>query len=89
MKNATYEDNEANAIIDDVVTSSACNPESVSPIVENCNNVLGDSSILFFFLILVCILCNSNCGISQDTLLMFFLVLVLLLNNNFNFGFGF
>lgn len=35
-----------------------------------------DSSLLFFFLILVCIVCQSDCGISMDTLLWFFLLLV-------------
>jgi len=39
-----------------------------------------DSSLLFFFLILVCIVCQSDCGISMDTLLWFFLLLVVLLN---------
>ncbi|MFA9423160.1 MAG: hypothetical protein ACERLG_06260 [Sedimentibacter sp.] len=39
-----------------------------------------DSSLLFFFLILVCIVCQSDCGISMDTLLWFFLLLVVLYN---------
>ncbi len=46
------------------------------------NDVAGtggiDSSLLFFFLILVCIVCQSDCGISMDTLLWFFLLLVVL-----------
>jgi len=50
----------------------------------NRNPVLGargiDSSLLFFFLILVCIVCQSDCGISMDTLLWFFLLLVVLYN---------
>lgn len=37
-----------------------------------------DSSLLFFFLILVCIVCQSDCGISMETLLWFFLLLVVL-----------
>jgi len=37
-----------------------------------------DSSLLFFFLILVCIVCQSDCGIELDTLLWFFLLLVVL-----------
>lgn len=45
------------------------------------NNVLGDqNSLLFFFLILVCIVCQSDCDISMDTLLWFFLLLVVLFN---------
>lgn len=94
MKNATYENNEADATVDNVVTSAncrpePCTPEPIAPIVENCGNFFGmDSSLLFFFLILVCVFNNSNCGICQDTLLMFFLVLVLLMNNNFGFGCG-
>lgn len=39
-----------------------------------------DSSLLFFFLILVCIVCQSDCDISMDTLLWFFLLLVVLSN---------
>lgn len=39
-----------------------------------------DSSLLFFFLILVCIVCQSDCDISMDTLLWFFLLLVVLMN---------
>jgi len=54
------------------------------PIPINRNPVLGtggiDSSLLFFFLILVCIVCQSDCGISMDTLLWFFLLLVVLYN---------
>jgi len=50
----------------------------------NRNPILGtggiDSSLLFFFLILVCIVCQSDCGISMDTLLWFFLLLVVLYN---------
>ncbi len=48
---------------------------------EICNDVHGiDSSLLFFFLILVCIVCQSDCDISLDTLLWFFLLLVVLFN---------
>ncbi len=39
-----------------------------------------DSSLLFFFLILVCIVCQSDCGIEMDTLLWFFLLLVVICN---------
>lgn len=35
-----------------------------------------DTSLLFFFLILVCIACQTDCGIELDTLLWFFLLLV-------------
>ncbi|QSX07273.1 hypothetical protein JYG23_01215 [Sedimentibacter sp. zth1] len=45
---------------------------------NNCFNI--DSSLLFFFLILVCIFKNSDCCISCDTLLCFFLLLVVLMN---------
>lgn len=92
MKNTTYENNEADATVDNVITSAncrpePCNPEPISPAIENCGKLFGiDSSLLFFFLILVCILNNSNCGIGKDTLLLFFLLLVLLMNNNFAFG---
>jgi len=41
-----------------------------------------DSSLLFFFLILVCIVCQSDCDISMETLLWFFLLLVVLWNKN-------
>lgn len=45
--------------------------------------VLGDqSSLLFFFLILVCIVCESDCDISMETLLWFFLLLVAIFNLN-------
>ncbi len=50
---------------------------------QGCGNedVLGaDSSLLFFFLILVCIVCQSDCDISMDTLLWFFLLLVVIYN---------
>lgn len=50
---------------------------------NNCDNgvIHGiDSSLLFFFLILVCIVCQSDCDISMDTLLWFFLLLVVLYN---------
>ncbi len=92
MKNATYENNEANATVDNVITSAncrpePCKPEPIAPVIENCGQFFGiDSSLLFFFLILVCIFKNSNCGICQDTLLMFFLLLVLLMNNNCGCG---
>jgi hypothetical protein len=94
MKNNTYENNEANATVDNVITSANCRPEPIipnpiSPVLENSGKLFGiDSSLLFFFLILVCIINNSNCGIGQDTLLLFFLLLVLLMNNNFAFGSG-
>ncbi len=49
---------------------------------RRCNNVAGtggiDTSLLFFFLILVCIVCQCDIGIEMDTLLWFFLVLVVL-----------
>ncbi len=87
MKNGTYDNNEANVPHEDVSISRNCNPEPIAPIIEEkCNKCFRiDSSILFFFLILVCIFKNSNCDICQDTLLMFFLLLVVLLNN---FGCG-
>lgn len=51
---------------------------------NRCDDVGGicgiDSSLLFFFLILVCIVCQSDCGIEMETLLWFFLLLVVLLN---------
>lgn len=61
-----------------------------SQCVPHCHdhdNVAGiggiDSSLLFFFLILVCIVCQCDCGIDMDTLLWFFLILVVLYNQNF------
>ena len=46
-----------------------------------CKKTCGlDSSLLFFFLILVCIVCQYDCDISMDILLMFFLLLVLIYN---------
>jgi hypothetical protein len=49
---------------------------------NNHNDVAGtggiDSSLLFFFLILVCIVCQCDIGIEMDTLLWFFLLLVVL-----------
>lgn len=49
---------------------------------RGCDNVAGiggiDSSLLFFFLILVCIVCQCDMGIEMDTLLWFFLLLVVL-----------
>lgn len=39
-----------------------------------------DSSLLFFFLLLVAIVCQSDCDIELDTLLWFFLLLVVLFN---------
>lgn len=39
-----------------------------------------DSSLLFFFLILVAIVCQSDCDIDMNTLLWFFLLLVVLYN---------
>lgn len=52
---------------------------------RNCKDrVLGargiDSSLLFFFLILVVIVSQSDCDIEMDTLLWFFLLLVVLYN---------
>ncbi|WP_326910783.1 hypothetical protein [Sedimentibacter sp. MB31-C6] len=47
-----------------------------------------DSSLLFFFLILVCIVCQCDTGIELDTLLWFFLLLVVLYQFNFDNGFG-
>lgn len=88
MKNNTYENNETDATVDNVINSASCRPEPViptpiSPVIGNCGQLFGiDSTLLFFFLILVCIFKNSNCGIGQDTLLFFFLLLVLLMNNN-------
>ena len=50
---------------------------------DKLNNTCGiDSSLLFFFLILVCIVCQSDCDISMETLLLFFLLLVVLWNKN-------
>lgn len=57
---------------------TSCNEE-----VTNCCCNSGfhiDSSLLFFFLILVCIFKNSNCDVCCDTLLWFFLLLVVLMN---------
>lgn len=55
---------------------------------NRCNDIAGiggiDSSLLFFFLILVCIVCQSDCDISMDTLLWFFLLLVVIYNQ-YNF----
>ncbi|MBP1926652.1 hypothetical protein J2Z76_002521 [Sedimentibacter acidaminivorans] len=49
---------------------------------HGCGDVAGiggiDSSLLFFFLILVCIVCQCDIGIEMDTLLWFFLLLVVL-----------
>lgn len=39
-----------------------------------------DSSLLFFFLLLVAIVCQSDCDIDLNTLLWFFLLLVVLYN---------
>lgn len=48
------------------------------------DNVAGargiDSSLLFFFLLLVAIVCQSDCDIELNTLLWFFLLLVVLMN---------
>lgn len=63
-------------------TAACCNPEC-GPVVEDacCNSCFNiDSSLLFFFLILVCVFRNSGCGICCDTLLWFFLLLVVLMN---------
>ena len=83
MKNGVYESNDINMSHEDVTISRNCNPEPVAPIIEEpckkCSTI--DSSILFFFLILVCIVKNSNCDICMDTLLLFFLLLVILLCN--------
>lgn len=89
MKNVAYENNEANATAENINTSGNCRPEPIAPVIERCNTGFNiDSSILFFFLLLVCIIGNSNCNICQDTLLMFFLLLVILLNNSNNCGCG-
>ena len=87
MKNETCEKIDTNAVQNDVNMSGNCRPNPIAPIIEkSCQKRFSiDSSLLFFFLILVCILKNSNCDICQDTLLMFFLLLVLLFNN---FGCG-
>lgn len=86
MKNVACENDEANDTADNVITSANCRPEPISPIIGNCRPSCGiDSSLLFFFIILVCIFKNSNCGVGQDTLLLFFLLLVALMNN---FGCG-
>lgn len=57
------------------------------PCVHDRDRVAGakgiDSSLLFFFLILVAIVCQSDCDIELDTLLWFFLLLVVLFNKNF------
>lgn len=86
MKNNNSCENNNKELQDDISMTKNCNPEPCPcPIVEECcdNNCFSiDSSLLFFFLILVCILKQSNCNICQDTLLMFFLLLVLLFNNN-------
>lgn len=47
------------------------------------DDVLGDqSNLLFFFLILVCIVCEFDCDIDIETLLWFFLLLVAIFNLN-------
>lgn len=57
-----------------------CFPDKKRDRCDN-DNIRGiDSSLLFFFLILVCIVCQSDCDISMDTLLWFFLLLVVLFN---------
>jgi len=50
-------------------------------IVEGIGGI--DSSLLFFFLILVCIVCQCDMDISMDTLLLFFLLLVVLYQYNY------
>ncbi|KAF5053528.1 hypothetical protein SDC9_98445 [bioreactor metagenome] len=50
----------------------------VSPVLGARGGI--DSSLLFFFLLLVCIVCQSDCGIEMDTLLWFFLLLVVIYN---------
>ncbi|MEG0771571.1 MAG: hypothetical protein RR436_06710 [Clostridia bacterium] len=82
MKNNSY-NNAPNVSQEDINMTRNCKPEPIAPIIEEpCNKCFHiDSSLLFFFLILVCILKNSNCDICQDTLLMFFLLLVMLFNN--------
>lgn len=48
---------------------------------ENVAGARGaDTSLLFFFLLLVAIVCQSDCDIELDTLLWFFLLLVVLFN---------
>jgi hypothetical protein len=64
-------------------TNIQCDRRPVLPVTP-VSPVLGargiDSSLLFFFLLLVCIVCQSDCGIEMDTLLWFFLLLVVLYN---------
>lgn len=54
------------------------------PHVHDCDRVAGvggiDSSLLFFFLLLVAIVCQSDYDIELDTLLWFFLLLVVIYN---------
>lgn len=70
-------------VVGQVDTAAQCFPDRRE---RRCcrNDVLGDqSSLLFFFLILVCIICQSDCDISMETLLWFFLLLVVLFNKNY------
>lgn len=82
MKNNPCENTKTNIAQEEVNMSRNCRPEP-EPIIEKpCKKSFNiDSSLLYFFLILVCILKNSNCSICEDTLLMFFLLLVLIFNN--------
>lgn len=66
-------------------TNIQCDRRLPVPPVPPVSPVLGarggiDSSLLFFFLLLVCIVCQSDCGIEMDTLLWFFLLLVVIYN---------
>ena len=59
-------------------------PQPQPPCVFDRNRLAGargiDSSLLFFFLLLVAIVCQSDCDIELNTLLWFFLLLVVLYN---------
>lgn len=67
--------NEAKKAGSNSAANSQCCPTGPA-----CKNGCIDSSLLFFFLILVCIINQSDCGICTDTLLWFFLLLVVLMN---------
>jgi hypothetical protein len=87
MENCRTDNVEAN---ENINTQCDCERDRVgarrpqAPCVYDKHPVAGtgciDSSLLFFFLLLVAIVCQSDCDIDLNTLLWFFLLLVVLYN---------
>jgi len=80
MKNFRHENMETDENINMQCNCDRRSPQPPCVVEKEIEACVGgiDSSLLFFFLILVAIVCQSDCDISMDTLLWFFLLLVVI-----------